>query len=66
MLGEKEIKHIVFLSDNFERGSATTVMLSAYLDLDGTDPDAVDNAKTRIQSTDTTKMEQNAGWILQM
>ena len=50
MLGEKEIKHIVFLSDNFERGSATTVMLSAYLDLDGTDPDAVDNAKTRIQS----------------
>ena len=42
------------------------MMLSAYLDLDAQIRMQVDNAKTRIQSYRYDKMEQNAGWILQM
>lgn len=50
MLNGKPIRHIVFLNDNFESGSGTTVVLSAYLNLLHQEPSKVDNAKKRIQT----------------
>lgn len=48
MLKNNAIRHIVFLSDNFERGSGTNVMLSAYLNLTYWDQNAVENVKRRL------------------
>lgn len=48
MLKNNVIRHIVFLSDNFERGSGTNAMLSAYLNLTYWDQNAVENVKGRL------------------
>lgn len=50
LLNGRQIQHIVFLIDNFEKGSGTTVMLSAYLNLQHPNQNAVINAKKRIQA----------------
>ena len=51
---DKEIKKIMFLCDNVERGTATIRMLKAYLNIDITDEEEkerkkIENAKTRCQ-----------------
>lgn len=61
----KPIQHIVFLSDNFERGAGTIVMLSAYLNMPHTNQNLVNYAKTRIQ-TYSYRDENNQEYCMEL